>query len=468
MKNIFKLFLLAAGIMFLYSSCKKVDDLPFYGNGSAPVLASSASTIAPVTADSNKAAVTFSWNSPKYATDSSKQKFIIEIDSSGRNFSKEVTFTVNGELSRTFLAKEINAILLGFGFAYNTPYDVDVRITSSYANNNEQYKSNVLKLKMTAYLIPPKVVPPASKQLFIVGDATAGGWNNPVPWQAQQFTRVDSVTYQGTFYMNGGKQYLLLPVNGDWTHKFNVADATVAGLANGGTFGADQGNANFPGPAATGLYTIKVDFQRGLFTVTKLKQFGLLYVPGDYQGWDPTKAPSLGSPDNDGKFDGYINFPAGKSGDFKFTTTPDWNNAIGGGPNGSLVPGGGGNLSVPGPGYYHIEANTVTNKWTATKITSWSMIGSFAASNWGNDIALTYSAADSKWTGTITTAANDQFKFRSNNSWNFNYGDDSGKGSLTVNGANIGDAGKNFSVAAGTHKITLYLNNSGYYTYLIE
>ncbi|MEO5889218.1 MAG: SusE domain-containing protein [Ferruginibacter sp.] len=467
MKNIFKLLLLATGILFIYSSCKKVEDLPFYSNGAAPVLSASATAIAPVTADSNKAVVTFSWTSPQYATDSSKQKFIVEIDSAGRNFAKEVTFVVNGNLSKTFLAKELNTILLGFGFAYNKPYDVDVRITSSYANNNEQYQSNTIKLNMTAYLIPPKVVPPSTNKLFLVGNATAGGWNNAVPAPAQEFTRIDSVTYEGTFYLNGGGQYVFLPLNGNWDHKFNVADANAPGLVNGGTFGADQGNANIPGPASTGIYTIHIDFQRGLFTVTKVKQYGLLYVPGDYQGWKPETAPALGSPADDGKFDGYIYVPAGGTNEFKFTTTPDWNNAIGGAAGGVLVPGGGGNLTVPGEGYYHIEANTVDNKWTATK-TTWGLIGSFAASNWNADVPMTYSATDNKWTGTITTVAGDQFKFRANGGWALNYGDSNGKGSLTAGGENIGDASKNFAVPAGTHTIILYLNNAGYYTYSIQ
>ena len=466
MKNIFKLMLLATGILFIYSSCNKVDDLAFYSNGKAPVLSSSVTATAPLTADSNKALITFSWTSPGYATDSSNQKFLIEIDSSGRNFSRAASFVVNKNLSKTFLAKEINAALLGFGFAYNKPYDVDVRVTSSYANNNERYQSNVLKLKMTAYLIPPKVVPPTTKKLYLVGDASAGGWNNPVPSPAQEFTRIDSVTYQGTFYLNGGKQYVFLPLNGDWGNKFNVASATAPGIANGGVFGLNMGSSNIPGPALTGMYTIKVDFQSGLFTVARVSQYGLLYVPGDYQGWSPGTAPTLGSPNNDGVFDGYINIPAGGSNKFKFTTGPDWTNALGDAGAGKLSASGG-DVAVPTAGFYHIEANTVTNTWLATK-TSWSMIGSFAASNWSNDIQMAYSAADNKWTGTITTAAGDQFKFRANNGWALNYGDDAGKGNLTANGANMGDAGKNFAIPAGTHVVTLYLNNSGYYTYNIQ
>jgi hypothetical protein len=32
--------------------------------------------------------VAFSWTSPNYATDTTNYKFIIEIDSTGRNFAK--------------------------------------------------------------------------------------------------------------------------------------------------------------------------------------------------------------------------------------------------------------------------------------------------------------------------------------------------------------------------------------------
>ena len=66
--------------------------------------------------------------------------------------------------------------------------------------------SNAVALRVTPYVVPPKVMPPTSRMLFLVGSATAGGWNNPVPVPSQQFTRVDSVTYEGTFYLKGGQQ----------------------------------------------------------------------------------------------------------------------------------------------------------------------------------------------------------------------------------------------------------------------
>lgn len=439
-------------------SCDKKDQLPYYSSGTAPDLGASTVNIAPATADSNKTVLTLNWSDPKYATDSSHIKYTIQIDSAGKNFANAVTWVVTNKLTNSFLAKDLNNILVSRGYAFNVPVTMEVRVVSSYTNNNEMLASNVIKIKMTPYLVPPKVTPPSSKTLYLVGSATAGGWGNPVPVPAQQFTKIDSVTYEGTFFLNGGQEYLLLPVNGDWSHKYAVADKTKAGLNAGGSFGYDLSD-NFPGPAKTGFYKIHVDFQSGTFTVTQQKLVSLLYVPGDYQGWSPATAPTLGSLNNDGSYDGYVNIPAGGTYQFKFTTGPDWSNALGDAGGGTLSSSGG-NLSVPGPGFYHITANTVNNTWSATA-TTWSMIGSFAASGWSNDVDMTYDAGNKVWKGTITAAAGDQFKFRANHDWGLNYGDNGADGSLEVNGANI-------SITPGTHTISLFLNNSGYYTYMIQ
>ncbi len=103
--------------------------------------------------------------------------------------------------------------------------------------------------------------------LFLVGSATQRGWNNPVPVPSQKFARLDETTWAGVFQFNGGSEYLVLPVNGSWDHKYAVADKSAAGLSEGGEFGYDF-NDNFPGPATSGLYVITLNFQLGMFTVT--------------------------------------------------------------------------------------------------------------------------------------------------------------------------------------------------------
>lgn len=288
MKYSFKIFSLLA-LVLGFAACNKVDDLPFYNAGNKPVLSSSVAVVAAPPADSLKPVLTLSWTNPAHATDSANMKYVIEIDSTGRNFSKAVSRTVMGARSTTYIAKELNAIMLGFGFAFNVAYDMDIRVTSSYANNNERIESNIIKVKMTPYKIPPKVAPPASGRLFLVGNATTGGWNNPVPVPTQEFAKLDSVTYAGVFDLSAGGEYLVLPVNGDWTNKYSVADKTIAGLAGGGDFGYNLPD-NFPGPAIQGKYIITIDFQSGR---TSVKPFlgtlpTNLFIVGDATpgGWN--------------------------------------------------------------------------------------------------------------------------------------------------------------------------------------
>jgi len=297
MKHLNKFWLLTLGLLILIA-CEKKEALPFFENGDAPALTSTAATLAPPVSDSDKVVLTLNWTDPEFATTTQKTKYILQIDSSGRNFSKAVAFELIDSLNKSFRAKDLNNILLAWGFEYNKAYDIDFRVVSSYANNNDQKNSNTVKVNIKTYKIPPKVVVPSSGKLYIVGDATAGGWTNPVPTPKQELTKIDSVTYGGIFDLVGGKQYLILPVNGDWGFKYSVANNTLAGLSAGGDFGANLSD-NFPGPATSGLYKIVINFQTGKFSVTPFtQQHGLpdnLFIVGDATpgGWtNPVPTPS--------------------------------------------------------------------------------------------------------------------------------------------------------------------------------
>ncbi|WP_158249119.1 hypothetical protein, partial [Pseudomonas sp. GW460-R15] len=80
--------------------------------------------------------------------------------------------------------------------------------------------SSILTFNVTPYNPPPKVALPSTGQLFLVGSATAGGWNNPVPVPSQQFTQVSTTLYTITVPLTGGQKFLFLPKNGDWGHKY--------------------------------------------------------------------------------------------------------------------------------------------------------------------------------------------------------------------------------------------------------
>ncbi len=275
MKNIKKLFACLILSAVVLVSCKKEIATITYLGGTSPVLtATSLTPLVMTKADENKTWATFTWTNPNYqmSTGLSSQdvSYTIQFDSTGSNFSNPniQEIVVAKDLSRGVTIKEINTAMAKLGLMENLPHNVEIRIKTNLTNSSATLYSNVLKSVITNYL--DVAVPlPSSGDLFLVGDATAGGWNNPVPVPSQKFTKTNTTTYEITVALTGGKEYLILPVNGDWGHKYAVPNKSLSGLNTGGDFGYDKSD-NFPGPSVTGNYKIVVDFKLGRFSVTKL------------------------------------------------------------------------------------------------------------------------------------------------------------------------------------------------------
>jgi hypothetical protein len=276
MKKIPQLLFLSLVMTIGLWSCTKDENKIYYEGGTAPVLSASTSTLNLSFVNAANEAVKFSWTNPGYmfttGVSSQSVNYVLEIDTTGANFtySGKQSVAISQALSLSISVSQFNDYLLNqLVLKPGVPHNLDVRVKATLGNTGAvPIYSNVLKLVATPYAIPPKVTLPSGGALFLVGSATAGGWNNPVPVPTQKFTQVSPTLYEIVIPLIGGQEYLLLPVNGDWSNKYAVADKTVGGLSDGGDFGFNK-NDNFPGPAASGTYKISVDFQRGKFTVTK-------------------------------------------------------------------------------------------------------------------------------------------------------------------------------------------------------
>ena len=264
-------------LVAVVASCKKDEKKVYFEGGTNPVLSASitSATLPLSFAAKDNEALKLTWTNPNYqfntGISSQDVSYQIEIDTTGANFTspKRQTIAVSKELSKTFIVSEFNGYLLNqLQLDTSVPHKIELRVKSFLANQSAIQYSNVLKYTVVPYPIPPVVNPPVTGRLFLVGDATQGGWNNPVPTPAQEFTKKDALHFEITVALNGGKEYLFLPLNGDWGHKF-ACKKKADQSATGGDFGYDFGD-NFPGPAASGNYKIEVDFQRGKYTVTKL------------------------------------------------------------------------------------------------------------------------------------------------------------------------------------------------------
>jgi hypothetical protein len=271
-KQLFFLFLLAA----VFASCKKDENKVYYEGGTAPVLSATVtSPDLPLSyVNRDKEALKLTWTNPNYkfntGVSSQDVNYQLEIDTAGANFTnpKRQTIAISKQLSRTFTVSEFNGYLLNqLQLDTSVVHNIEIRVRSFLTNQSAPLNSNVLKYTVVPYPIPPVVNPPSTGKLFLVGDATNGGWNNPVPLPTQEFTKKDALHFEITVPLIGGKEYLFLPLNGDWGHKYACKKKTDQS-PDGGDFGFDLGD-NFPGPTASGTYKIVVDFQRGKYSVTK-------------------------------------------------------------------------------------------------------------------------------------------------------------------------------------------------------
>ncbi len=282
-KYLNKLFLpIIIGIV-LMSSCTKQETEIYYVGGTAPVLTANVKdTIALIPADSLSSAVAFTWTNPKYTfsngISSQNVTYNLQIDTLGSNFTNPLiqTISTNSALGNSITVKELNTILASkakLSLAFAQPHTIQVRVISQLGSNQAQLKSNILNFIVTPYPPPPAVTLPSTGTLFIVGSAVAGGWSNPIAADkiaAQQFTQISLTEYKITIALIGGNEYKLIAKSGSWTEQYSVAKADDPAMIYGGKFvGAINNPQNALAPSEDGIYVIDVNFQSGLFTVTK-------------------------------------------------------------------------------------------------------------------------------------------------------------------------------------------------------
>lgn len=276
MKNILKAFLFLTIAAVTIVACSKKENKIYYEGGTPPVLSSTVTGNIPLAfANRDNQAIKLSWTNPDYklttGVSSQDVSYTIEVDKTGANFTSptKASISVSKELSKAFTQGELNDILFGqMKLASGTTHNIEIRVISSLVNNNAPLASNVLKFTVTPYAIPPKVAPPATGKLYIVGSATNGGWSNPVPVPSQEFKMLSPTLYEITLPLIGGQFYLLLPLNGDWGTKYGAMGGNGSNNPNGDDF--KMGGGDFIAPAASGTYKITVDFQSGKYTVTKI------------------------------------------------------------------------------------------------------------------------------------------------------------------------------------------------------
>lgn len=463
MKRISKLLAVILMLSAFISACnktdnlKKVEALPIYLLGVSPVLTGSVTTVAPAITDTSNNVIVFSWTNPKYSNDSATTKYVLEIDSTGKGFANANRKTVYGVLNTSLTGRELNGILLNLGFKLGQSQSIDVRLLSSYNNNNERYASNVLKIMATPFPDPAILV--TEKTAVTVTLANASQPSNTFSWAAafKQYSGAVTYTLQ---YDSATKNFASIKEiavgSSLYSLALNQSQMNTTAL-NSGVPGGNSGKIEYRIKAVTALGAISYS---NVVSVTIQSYVPILrvYLPGGYQAstgngndWDPGTAPELIRDLRAGVFNKmyyiYIYLPA--NAQFKVTVGRTWDINYGG--SGGVLSGGGANLTVASAGYYRISVDISSLQYNIMA-GRMGFVGGATGAGWNPPgVFPTYALGNSAtnlFVG-LTNFTSGGWKLIDNNAWDNgsqtvgetrSYGSTAGDGgTLQVNGPNFND-----------------------------
>jgi hypothetical protein len=469
-----KFLMILFSVNLIFTACKKADfDTSVTGEavGSLALLSpgNDSVTLNPATPN---AIVTFRWtpsspgvNTPvqyrfivanRTATDfsSANRLFVVPSDNNGAATTLTLTYKqIDDLIKASSLGNAQRADLKWTVEAYND------KEGSTLATN-----SNMIVFNRSANGASPfNILGPSNSNTFVINpnsttDSLKFNWTKSNP-----ATGSPAVQYRVNFYETSTST----------TPKFNM----LSNRAGVDTFRAisykditdSLVKYSFPGKstlywditATSGSWSQKSDF-RNEVSISRLISYNYPYalnVAGNYQGWSPGTAPQLVSMNNNGEYDGFIFFN-NSSPEFKIVKGNDWSAGDFGGAAGVLT-NGGSNITLPSAGHYRMFVNTTTMTYQATRINSWGVIGDATPGGWNTDTDMTYNAATGTWSVTLNLTAA-ELKFRANDDWSINFGDDGNNGSLEYGGANIRVP------SAGNYTVTLDLNYGGNWSYSLK
>ena len=428
MKKILNNILILFSITTFLVGCEQEDYTVLSTDANTTVsLDVSEVVLLPENVDQN--ALTVSWTDPDYGYNAGA---VYQVTFT--NGDQATTVSAGTDLSKVFETTQLNKLLLGIGLLGDTPTPVDVKVTivlSAY----KQIVSNTSTFTATIYEDKLDL----STEWGVVGSGTPNGWDGPdVPF----FTTSDANVFVAYPTLTDGE--IKFRTNNSWD--LNYGDTGLDGAL-------EEGGDNIP--VTAGMYKILMNIATLTYTMEPFT-WGLV---GDAteNSWDGPDMPLT----YDSYSDTWKAIVTLGDGEWKFRLNNDWGVNYGDTGNDGNLEDGGDNIPVTAGNYLIIfDANGLT--YTIEPIDIWGLVGDAAPNGWDGPnarLTLDYNQ-DDVWYINNVTLGDGEFKFRTNDSWDVNYGDTGNDGVLEAGGDNI-------PVTAGTYNITLEFSNPDAPTYTI-
>ncbi len=397
---------------------KLIEPTPSFAPSTVAFSASaSATSVAAAAADSLKAALTLTWNDPKFSVGLKNSKFTVMVAKTGTNFtsfaSKEFTNALTGDLA----GKDLNGMALKFGGVIGQPVALEMMVVASQANNNEPKKSAVLPLSVTAFsgfgltgspaALTTNPATPSATGVTFTWNRAFSGFSGVITYELQHAKTGTSFATPTTVAVTGfSKSFTHLELN-SIALGYDVAPSVA-------------GNVLFRIKATNELGAIAYSSTStvAITPYIAINSVGIIgaATPGGWGADTDLYRPDMSKPS---EWQVILKLTGGQNllfiEDDKFDTK--W--GVGG--------KGGADIPIATSGFYLAKLNVATGVYSFTPVTVPSIPNGLSLTGdgiggWGVDTNLTQSGTDPNvYTGTVNLTVG-SVKFRHTGDWGINWG----------------------------------------------
>jgi starch-binding outer membrane protein SusE/F len=492
--KIFSICCLSLAVTVIGCRKKKDDRSILTGNEIASVISATPDSLILMMdkADEEAVKISFSETDWKFPANNKYQLQMLNADSA--NWSKAHSIELGTNLSGALTHFELTDIAIKQGIAAGTYGKMLTRVRAYIPGTSQEiFSASKTTVIMPYALVKPNLSStPGSTSIIMLEKAKATEDAVNMTWSEVNWANPSTTSYNLEVIADGG----------DWkTAKvFELAGLTAAKFSHKGLnnlllndFGANPGDTvKFISRikayvAGTSRVSYSDAINNSAVPYDPNSVANKIYFPGAYQGWGPWPTFDLTTLANieetaigSGAFKGYVEFTGNgvTSTGFKITPEPNWDYDFGdAGTNYSDPKSGSGKIGpkskgTNGPdfnlpaGTYYLQVDTVTENWSY-ELRNWGIIGDATnsadvngdgtADGWQSDKNMRFNPQTRKFEITLNLENGKEIKFRQNDDWTVNLGDNGADGSLEPSGANM-----KISDGTGNYLVTFDPANNTY------
>lgn len=342
---------------------------------------------------------------------------------------KTTNYTLSKEDFRTFMKSN-------FELEQNSTHSISVYVTIT-DDAGKVYTADPIYVNVYVYDDAVPSVLTALETEIVLDKENPAAEIELLTWTEPRLVYGEDVTYNVAMKVGEGEETVLVSGTYDIGYKMTVDALNEAVVAAGGveeqetevTFIVYACCASIPEGVPTNAETVAITTYVATFPET-------LWVPGSHQGWAPASAPTLKlSTKTKGLYEGFLDLTTadGLDVEFKFCLAPNWDNSYGfdnvtaekkGMANVASSSTVGGNNTKAPSGFYYVRLDKKFGKLEMVEVKNLELIGSFAASGWGNTIAMNWNSTTKTWTSSseVVLKTNDEILIRFNSAWDHKFG----------------------------------------------